>query len=144
MHEPLNLSVVAPARSISKTPATLRSSALKLTHNAVQQAFCAVCDHSRYFVGRRYPRTSSDHGHIWKSSSDGVVSQLPGSSDLVTGTNDLVNKGVVVDLSVRGRSPAWVEMRDPRHGGDSGSRGRGRSGSRKRQDVSCLGTLLIP
>ncbi|RDX48558.1 hypothetical protein OH76DRAFT_661961 [Lentinus brumalis] len=59
---------------------------------------------------------------------------LPGSVDLVSATNDLVN---VVDFPVRGRSPVKVEVRDPRHGGDSGSRGRG--DSRNRRDVSsCL------
>ncbi len=53
---------------------------------------------------------------------------------MVSATNDLVN---VVDFPVRGRSPVKVEVRDPRHGGDSGSRGRG--DSRNRRDVSsCL------
>ena len=48
--------------------------------------------------------------------------------------SDLVDNVNMVDLPFRGRSPVKVEARDPRHGGDSGSRGRGDSHGRR--DVS--------
>ena len=53
---------------------------------------------------------------------------------MISATNDLVNNVDLVDLPFRGRSPVKVEARDPRHGGDSGSRGRGDSHGRR--DVS--------
>ena len=53
---------------------------------------------------------------------------------MISAPKDLFNNVDVVDLPFRGRNPVKVETRDPRHGGDSGSRGRGDSHGRR--DVS--------
>ena len=65
-----------------------------------------------------------------------VLHKVPGGLDLVPGFNAFADKGIVADFPVRGRSPARILARDPRHGGDSGSRGR--SGSRTRRDVCTI------
>ena len=50
---------------------------------------------------------------------------------MISASSDFVNNVDLVDLPFRGRSPVKVEARDPRHGGDSGSRGRGDSHGRR-------------